>query len=256
MSDPAAASRRRPAASWSRPLDRRAAFLSSGNAAGRDACSRRPCSDRQRTRATPGWRHHEEDHGGTSGCRRRRHHGVRHRGGVRPGRASTCWSARSTTRPRRRPSTGSRRPSAGRCGPASSTRPTATPPSRGCRFTTELGDLADRDVVIEAVVEDEAEKLGDLPRARRGSSPRTCLLASNTSSIPIMKLAVGDRAPASGSSACTSSTRCRCCRSSRWCRACSPRPETVRARRGVRRGRSASTPCCARTGPASWSTRC
>ena len=85
-------------------------------------------------------------------------------------------------------------------------------------FTTELADLADRDVVIEAVVEDEAEKVGDLPRARQVVSP-DCLLASNTSSIPIMKLAAVTTTP-SGSSACTSSTPCRCCRSSRWCRAC------------------------------------
>jgi 3-hydroxybutyryl-CoA dehydrogenase len=55
-------------------------------------------------------------------------------------------------------------------------------------FTTELDDLADRDVVLEAVVEDEKEKstvfsaLGDIVAPH-------CLLASNTSSIPIMKLA-------------------------------------------------------------------
>jgi 3-hydroxybutyryl-CoA dehydrogenase len=56
------------------------------------------------------------------------------------------------------------------------------------RFTTSYDDLADRDIVIEAVVEDEAEKtavfqlLSKVVRA-------DCVLASNTSSIPIMKLA-------------------------------------------------------------------
>jgi len=55
-------------------------------------------------------------------------------------------------------------------------------------FTTELGELADRDVVVEAVVEDEAEK-STLFRALGGIVPPNCLLASNTSSIPIMKLA-------------------------------------------------------------------
>jgi 3-hydroxybutyryl-CoA dehydrogenase len=55
-------------------------------------------------------------------------------------------------------------------------------------FTTELGDLADRDVVVEAVVEDEAEKTAVF-RALGGIVSPTCLLASNTSSIPIMKLA-------------------------------------------------------------------
>jgi 3-hydroxybutyryl-CoA dehydrogenase len=55
-------------------------------------------------------------------------------------------------------------------------------------FTTELADLADRDVVVEAVVEDEAEKSAVF-RALGGIVSPNCLLASNTSSIPIMKLA-------------------------------------------------------------------
>jgi 3-hydroxybutyryl-CoA dehydrogenase len=55
-------------------------------------------------------------------------------------------------------------------------------------FTTELADLAERDVVIEAVVEDEAEKTAVFRELGR-IVPADCLLASNTSSIPIMKLA-------------------------------------------------------------------
>jgi 3-hydroxybutyryl-CoA dehydrogenase len=55
-------------------------------------------------------------------------------------------------------------------------------------FTTELEDLADRDVVVEAVVEDEAAKSA-LFGALGGIVSPNCLLASNTSSIPIMKLA-------------------------------------------------------------------
>jgi 3-hydroxybutyryl-CoA dehydrogenase len=55
-------------------------------------------------------------------------------------------------------------------------------------FTTELSHLADRDVVIEAVVEDEAEKSAVF-RALGGIVSPECLLATNTSSIPIMKLA-------------------------------------------------------------------
>src|SRR3954467_8677594 len=55
-------------------------------------------------------------------------------------------------------------------------------------FTTELSDLADRDVVVEAVVEDEAEKSAVFSALGKIVSP-DCLLASNTSSIPIMKLA-------------------------------------------------------------------
>ena len=56
------------------------------------------------------------------------------------------------------------------------------------RFTTDLGDLADRDVVIEAVVENEAEKVAIFSALGKIVSP-DCMLASNTSSIPIMKLA-------------------------------------------------------------------
>jgi 3-hydroxybutyryl-CoA dehydrogenase len=56
------------------------------------------------------------------------------------------------------------------------------------RTTTELADLADRDLVIEAVTEHEPTKtalyreLGDVVRP-------DCVLASNTSSIPISRLA-------------------------------------------------------------------
>jgi 3-hydroxybutyryl-CoA dehydrogenase len=56
------------------------------------------------------------------------------------------------------------------------------------RFTTDLGEFADRDVVIEAVVEDEHEKVAIFRQLGKIVSP-DCLLASNTSSIPIMKLA-------------------------------------------------------------------
>ena len=55
-------------------------------------------------------------------------------------------------------------------------------------FTTDLADLADRDVVVEAVVEDEGEKSAVFAALGKIVSPE-CLLASNTSSIPIMKLA-------------------------------------------------------------------
>ena len=62
------------------------------------------------------------------------------------------------------------------------------------RFTTTYDDLADRDVVIEAIVEDVRAKaevftvLGDL-------LDDTAVLASNTSSIPIMQLAAVTRCP-------------------------------------------------------------
>lgn len=61
-------------------------------------------------------------------------------------------------------------------------------------FTTDLADLADRDVVIEAVVEDGTEKTAVFAALGDVVSPR-CLLASNTSSIPIMKLAAATQHP-------------------------------------------------------------
>jgi 3-hydroxybutyryl-CoA dehydrogenase len=56
------------------------------------------------------------------------------------------------------------------------------------RTATDVAELADRDLVIEAVIEDEAEKVGIFQALGKVVRPDT-LLASNTSSIPIMKLA-------------------------------------------------------------------
>jgi len=55
-------------------------------------------------------------------------------------------------------------------------------------FTTDLADLADRDLVVEAIVENEDAKTEVFAALGKIVSPQ-CLLASNTSSIPIMKLA-------------------------------------------------------------------
>jgi 3-hydroxybutyryl-CoA dehydrogenase len=62
------------------------------------------------------------------------------------------------------------------------------------RFTASDDDLADRDVVIEAIVEDEAEKTAVFQAISKVVGP-DCLLASNTSSIPIMKLAAASEGP-------------------------------------------------------------
>jgi 3-hydroxybutyryl-CoA dehydrogenase len=61
-------------------------------------------------------------------------------------------------------------------------------------FTCDLGDLADRDVVIEAAVEDEAEKVAIFAALGKVVGP-DAILASNTSSIPIMKLAAATEHP-------------------------------------------------------------
>ena len=59
---------------------------------------------------------------------------------------------------------------------------------RRLRTVTDVAELADRDLVIEAVVEDESEKVAVFQALGKVVRPDT-LLASNTSSIPIMKLA-------------------------------------------------------------------
>ncbi len=61
--------------------------------------------------------------------------------------------------------------------------------------TTDLAELHDRDLVIEAIVEDETAKV-ELFRQLDGIvANRSAVLASNTSSIPIMKLAMATTRP-------------------------------------------------------------
>ena len=69
-------------------------------------------------------------------------------------------------------------------------------------FTTDLADFADRELVVEAVVEDEATKVAIFRELDQHVSADDAILASNTSSIPIMKLGTrhepartGDRHP-------------------------------------------------------------
>jgi 3-hydroxybutyryl-CoA dehydrogenase len=62
------------------------------------------------------------------------------------------------------------------------------------RTTTALDDLADRDLVIEAIVEDEPTKTA-FYRELSGLVRPDCVLASNTSSIPISRLAAAAQGP-------------------------------------------------------------
>jgi 3-hydroxybutyryl-CoA dehydrogenase len=64
-------------------------------------------------------------------------------------------------------------------------------------FTTDYDDLADRQLVVEAVNESEAVKLTVFERLDRVVTDDGAILASNTSSIPIMKLAMATKRPAS-----------------------------------------------------------
>lgn len=62
-------------------------------------------------------------------------------------------------------------------------------------FTTSMDDLADRQLVIEAIVEDEAAKTAAFKTIDSVVDDEDAVLASNTSSIPIMKLAMATSRP-------------------------------------------------------------
>ena len=62
-------------------------------------------------------------------------------------------------------------------------------------FTTDLDDLADRQLVVEAVVENEAMKVDIFKQLDRALTADDAILASNTSSIPIMKLGTATQRP-------------------------------------------------------------
>ncbi|WP_456299197.1 3-hydroxybutyryl-CoA dehydrogenase [Mycobacterium simiae] len=62
-------------------------------------------------------------------------------------------------------------------------------------FTTDLTDLADRQLVVEAIVEDEAVKATVFAKLDEMITDPDAVLASNTSSIPIMKLAAATKNP-------------------------------------------------------------
>jgi len=62
-------------------------------------------------------------------------------------------------------------------------------------FCTDLDEMADRDLVIEAVIEDEALKTSVFSALDRIVVSDGAILASNTSSIPIMKLGIATQRP-------------------------------------------------------------
>jgi len=62
-------------------------------------------------------------------------------------------------------------------------------------FTTNLGDFADRDLVIEAVIENEQVKTEIFQVLDQVVARSDAILASNTSSIPLVKLAVATSRP-------------------------------------------------------------
>lgn len=65
------------------------------------------------------------------------------------------------------------------------------------RFTTKYSDFYDREMVIEAATEYEPVKLEIFSTLDKVVESPSAILASNTSSIPIMKLAMATQRPAS-----------------------------------------------------------
>ena len=62
-------------------------------------------------------------------------------------------------------------------------------------LTTDYGDLADRQLVVEAVIEDEGLKTETFAALDKVVTDGRAILASNTSSIPIMKLGMATQRP-------------------------------------------------------------
>jgi 3-hydroxybutyryl-CoA dehydrogenase len=63
------------------------------------------------------------------------------------------------------------------------------------KFTTSLADLSDRQLVIEAVIEDDTVKGKIFAELDKLITDPDAVLASNTSSIPIMKIAAATQNP-------------------------------------------------------------
>ena len=66
---------------------------------------------------------------------------------------------------------------------------------KNLHFTTDVADLADRQLVVEAVVEDEALKTNIFKSLDKVITDDNAILATNTSSIPVMKLGMATQRP-------------------------------------------------------------
>ncbi|WP_455361511.1 3-hydroxybutyryl-CoA dehydrogenase [Streptomyces sp. SYSU K21746] len=62
-------------------------------------------------------------------------------------------------------------------------------------MTTDMTRMADRDLVVEAVAEDESTKLDVFARLDANVERRDAILATNTSSIPVIRLAAATSRP-------------------------------------------------------------
>jgi 3-hydroxybutyryl-CoA dehydrogenase len=64
------------------------------------------------------------------------------------------------------------------------------------RYTTDIGEFADRQLIAEAVAENESVKVELFAALDKVVTSREAIFASNTSSIPIMKLGMATSRPA------------------------------------------------------------
>ena len=62
-------------------------------------------------------------------------------------------------------------------------------------FTTDFAELSDRQLVVEAVIEDEATKTDVFAQLDKVVADSDAILATNTSSIPVMKLGMATNRP-------------------------------------------------------------
>lgn len=62
-------------------------------------------------------------------------------------------------------------------------------------FTTDLADFADRQLVVEAIIEDERLKTEVFAQLDKYVDDDKAILATNTSSIPVMKLGMATKRP-------------------------------------------------------------
>ena len=117
------------------------------------------------------------------------------------------WSSWSATPARSRRAA---RASSGRCRarcPRASSEGDADAARAHLTFADGFDALADRTLVVEAVMEEESVKTDVFRKLDATVLDEDAILATNTSSIPIIKLAMVTAVP-SRSSGCTSSTRC------------------------------------------------
>jgi 3-hydroxybutyryl-CoA dehydrogenase len=66
---------------------------------------------------------------------------------------------------------------------------------KNLHFTTDVADLADRKLVVEAVIEDETLKTNIFKSLDKVITDDNAILATNTSSIPVMKLGMATQRP-------------------------------------------------------------